>query len=60
MKNLKKWQEEFKKGNLNNEIICGEVLCLLDGSAEKAMKKAFIHCLILGLCILFIGVLVVK
>lgn len=28
------WQEEYQKGNLDDEDMCGEIRALLDGSAE--------------------------
>jgi len=36
------WQEEYRKGNLDDEDMCGETLALLDGSAEKYLKIAVV------------------
>lgn len=35
-KETRHWQEEYRKGNLDDEDMCGETLALLDGSAERS------------------------
>ncbi len=34
----KYWQEEYEKGNLDDEDMPGEIHALLDGTAEKGLK----------------------
>lgn len=34
------WQDEYRKGNLDGEAIPGEILCILDGTAERMNRTA--------------------
>jgi len=34
------WQEEYRKGNLDDEDMCGETIALLDGTAERMGRTA--------------------
>lgn len=45
-KETRYWQEEYKKGNLDDEIMPGEIMCILDGTAEKQAFKVFKWCLL--------------
>lgn len=39
-KETRHWQEEYRKGNLDDEDMPGEIRAILDGTAEKEMKSA--------------------
>lgn len=40
-KETKHWQEEYAKGNLDDEDMSGEIRCLLDGTAEEIGRSVW-------------------
>lgn len=57
-KETKYWQEEYRKGKLDDEIMLGETRALLDGTAEKeffSCLKCFLLAIPTILCIVVFG-----
>lgn len=40
------WQEEYRKGNLDDIDMLGETRCLLDGTAEREFYKMIKRCIL--------------
>ena len=55
-KETRYWQEEYRKGNLDDEDMPGEIRAVLDGSAEKMIIPSLIFsALIIGMVFYFVG-----
>lgn len=50
------WQEEYRKGNLDDEDMCGETRALLDGTAEKIFSDWKPMAILVTFCIVFLAV----
>lgn len=56
-KETRYWQEEYRKGNLDDEDMPGEIRAVLDGSAEKGFKWVFITIGIFALTMIMITII---
>ena len=58
-KETKFWQKEYRKGNLDNVDMPGEIRSILDGSAERMGKLAYKICVVV-LVIIVISQIICK
>lgn len=50
------WQEQYRKGDINDDDLCGETIAMLDGTAIKMILPALIFTtIIIAICYHYFG-----